>query len=175
MSDDETIESLIPYDAFVQDALRQAVAAILSNVAVAGLPGAHHFFIGFRTRHPGVVLPPALLERYPDEMTIVLQHRFWDLQVDEDQFEVGISFNQVPTKIVVPFAALVSFVDPSVGFGLQFQTSEEADRAGDDEAGGDGLAGSGPQSRIGSDDKTLPPAAPAGGATVVSLDKFRKK
>ena len=169
MSNNETQESLIPYDAFVQDALRRAVADILSNVAVAGLPGAHHFFIGFRTRHPGVVLPPALLERYPEEMTIVLQHRFWDLKVDDEQFEVGISFNQVPTRIVVPFAALVSFVDPSVGFGLQFQSSGEED---DDAAAPDGAAGPAPVSDGEGPPEDLPPK---GGATVVSLDKFRKK
>lgn len=166
MANEETPpESLIPYEDFVQDALRDVVRKVLTDVAMTGLPGKHHFFIGFRTGYPGVVMPPDLRARYPDDMTIVLQNRYWDLKVADDRFEVGLSFNQVPTRLVVPFDALVSFVDPGVNFGLQFQPPayqpdepaaiaapprEEPDPPAPDDSGG-------------------------GGGKVVSLDRFRKK
>jgi hypothetical protein len=126
---DETPESLIPYDEIVQDALRAVVGRVLGEVEQSGgLPGDHHFYITFKTRHPGVSIPKHLMERFPDEMTIVIQHRFWDLKVEEDDFTVGLSFGGVPAILHVPFAAVTQFHDPAVEFALTFQANaaEEA-------------------------------------------------
>ncbi len=117
---DETPESLIPYDDVVQEALRAVVGRVLREVSANGLPGEHHFYITFKTQAPGVSIPAHLMERFPDEMTIVLQHKYWDLKVEDDHFEVGLSFSQIPSHLVVPYAAITSFVDPSVDFALQF-------------------------------------------------------
>jgi hypothetical protein len=121
----DTPDSLIPYDEIVQEALRAVVGRVLGQVVDTGgtLPGNHHFYITFKTAAPGVDIPKHLKERFPDEMTIVLQNKFWDLVVAEDQFSVGLSFNQMPAKLVVPFAAITAFVDPAVDFGLQFQAA----------------------------------------------------
>ena len=122
MSDD-TPDSLIPYDENVQEALRAVVGRVLGEVMRSGseLPGSHHFYITFKTGAVGVSIPQSLRERFPDEMTIVLQNKFWDLAVDEHGFSVGLSFNQVPAKLDIPFSAITAFVDPAVDFGLQFQ------------------------------------------------------
>lgn len=121
--DDATPDSLIPYDEIVQEALRAVVGRVLGQVEAAGgnLPGNHHFYITFKTGAPGVSIPPHLKERFPDEMTVVLQNKFWDLAVAEDSFSVGLTFNQIPAKLDIPFAAITAFVDPAVDFGLQFQ------------------------------------------------------
>src|SRR5689334_14060348 len=104
---DETPDSLIPYDDIVQEALRAVVGRVLGQVEETGtLPGAHHFYITFKTEAPGVEIPKHLLERFPDEMTIVIQNRFWDLKVANDGFSVGLSFNQAPAKLVIPFSAI---------------------------------------------------------------------
>ena len=118
---------LIRYDLLVQDALRAVVRRVLTDVARDGLPGDHHLYISFDTRAPGVRLSPRLKEKYPEEMTIVLQHQFWDLIVAELFFEVGLSFNGIPERLHVPFDTLKGFFDPSVKFGLQFEptTGEE--------------------------------------------------
>ena len=109
---DESPESLIPYDEIVQDALRAVVGRVLGEVqANGGLPGEHHFYITFKTNAPGVDIPKHLTERFPDEMTIVIQNRFWDLKVGEDGFEVGLSFNQAPARLVIPFAAITGFAN----------------------------------------------------------------
>ena len=136
---DEAPESLIPYDEIVQEALRAVVGRVLGEVEQSGgLPGEHHFYITFKTRHPGVSIPKHLLERFPDEMTIVIQHRFWDLKVEDDEFSVGLSFGGVPTTLAVPFAAVTEFVDPAVDFSLKFQANgapeehEEHDEAEND-------------------------------------------
>ncbi|WP_371347618.1 ClpXP protease specificity-enhancing factor SspB [Ancylobacter sp. IITR112] len=121
---------LIRYDLLVQDALRGVVGRVLTDVARDGLPGDHHLYLSFDTRASGVRISPRLKERYPEEMTIVLQHQFWDLIVTEQFFEVGLSFNGIPERLHVPYAALKGFFDPSVKFGLQFETAEE-DGAGD--------------------------------------------
>ncbi|MDP3674790.1 MAG: ClpXP protease specificity-enhancing factor SspB [Novosphingobium sp.] len=120
---DTTPDSLIPYDEIVQEALRAVVGRVLRQIERSGstLPGAHHFYITFKTGAPGVSVPPHLRERFPDEMTIVLQNKFWDLNVGEEGFSVGLSFNQIPAKLQVPYAAITAFVDPAVDFGLQFQ------------------------------------------------------
>jgi len=122
---DETPDSLIPYDEIVQEALRAVVARVLGEIVQSGseLPGTHHFYITFKTGAPGVSIPPHLRERFPDEMTIVLQNKFWDLEVRDDGFSVGLSFNQIPSSLSIPFAAITAFVDPAVDFGLQFQAT----------------------------------------------------
>lgn len=116
---------LIRYDLLVQDALRGVVGRVLTDVARDGLPGEHHLYLSFDTRAAGVRISPRLKERYPEEMTIVLQHQFWDLIVTDQFFEVGLSFNGIPERLHVPYAALKGFFDPSVKFGLQFESAEE--------------------------------------------------
>src|SRR3954454_11186881 len=123
---DETPESLIPYDEIVQDALRAVVGRVLGEVERSGgLPGEHHFYITFKTRAPGVSIPKHLLERFPDEMTIVIQHRFWELKVEDDNFTVGLSFGGVPATLHVPFNAVTQFHDPAVEFALTFHASDD--------------------------------------------------
>jgi hypothetical protein len=125
---DETPDSLIPYDEIVQDALRAIPGRVLSDIARTGaLPGNHHFYITFKTQAQGVVLPPQLIQKFPDEMTIVLQHKFWDLKVTQDSFEVSLTFNQVPAHLVIPFAAIRFFVDPAVNFSLELQVQDSGD------------------------------------------------
>ena len=116
-------DSLIPYDEIVQEALRAVVGRVLGQVEASGghLPGNHHFYITFKTHAPDVSIPSHLKERFPDEMTIVLQNKFWELTVEENAFSVGLSFNQLPAKLYIPFSAITAFVDPAVDFGLQFQ------------------------------------------------------
>jgi len=114
------------YDALVDDALRSVVRRVLTQVADKGLPGSHHFYISFRSTDPGVMLPDYLRAKYPEEMTIVLQHQYWDLIIGPDSFEVTVSFNKQQERIKVPFAALSAFVDPSVRFGLQFDRKDKA-------------------------------------------------
>src|SRR5919108_5779715 len=111
----------IRYDLLTQDALRGVVRSVLADTARNGLPGEHHFYISFNTRAEGVRLSPRMLAQYPAEMTVVLQHQFWDLTVSDDAFEVGLSFAGVPERLVIPFAAIKGFFDPSVQFGLQFE------------------------------------------------------
>jgi hypothetical protein len=118
---------LIRYDLLVQDALRDVVRRVLTDAARDGLPGEHHFFIGFNTQAPGVRLSARLKERHPTTMTIVLQHQFWDLVVTDKFIEVGLSFGNVPERLHIPFDALTSFYDPSVKFGLQFEPQAEGD------------------------------------------------
>ena len=120
-------KDLIGYNALVENGLRSVVREALRRVAAEGWPGTHHAYITFKTTAPGVEVPDFLHTRYPDELTIVLQHQFWDLEVDDDSFSVTLSFNKVGQRIVVPFAALTSYADPSVKFGLQFgQTKQGA-------------------------------------------------
>ena len=126
MAQDPPAQDQMHYEAMAQEALRGVVKAALKRAAAPeGLPGAHHFYITFKTEAPGVSGPNDLLSKYPDEMTIVLQHQFWDLGVNETGFTVGLSFNQLPAKLDIPFAAITAFVDPSVDFGLQFQVSDD--------------------------------------------------
>ncbi len=143
-----------------------------------GLPGEHHFFITFVSKAEGVKLSSRLLAQYPEEMTIILQHQFWDLTVLEDRFEVGLSFGGIPERLMVPFSAIKSFLDPSVKFGLQFDTSDVAEVAVRRTAGRPRSFGRGgcphPPPRRRS--RTEEPTAPnQGGAEVVRLDRFRKK
>src|ERR1700754_4179027 len=116
----------IRYDVLARDALRGVLRQVLKDAAEHGLPGEHHFYITFLSTAEGVKLSPRLLSQYPQEMTIILQHQFWDLVVTDDRFEVGLSFGGVPERLVVPFASIKSFFDPSVQFGLQFEPQEVA-------------------------------------------------
>ncbi len=128
----------IRYDILTQDAMRAVVRTVLADAATKGLPGDHHFFISFDTRAEGVTLSPRLQAQYPKEMTIVLQHQFWDMIVTDERFEVGLSFSGIPERLVVPLRAITGFADPSVQFGLQFAVSvddEEADGETPSEAG----------------------------------------
>ena len=122
-----TAEREIDYEALAQSAMRGIVRTVLARVAKSGLPGEHHFYIAFKTRAPGVSLSKRLKEKYPEEMTVVLQHRFWDLGVNDERFEVKLTFDSIPERLVVPFAAIKVFFDPSVPYGLQF---DEADAEG---------------------------------------------
>lgn len=122
----------IRYDILAQEALRGVVQKVLVDVAKNGLPGEHHFYISFDTRADGVRLSPRMLAQYPEEITVVLQHQFWDLVVTEEGFEVGMSFGGIPERLNVPFAAVKGFFDPSVQFGLQFEEIGDAAAAGED-------------------------------------------
>ena len=161
---DTAPDSLIPYDEIVQEALRAVVGRVLGQVAAMGseLPGAHHFYITFKTGAAGVDIPLHLKERFPDEMTIVIQNKFWDLMVLDDHFSVGLSFNQMPAKLVVPYAAITAFVDPAVDFGLQFQAAEVAAEP-HDAAENDASS------------EAAPDATSDDGSNVVSVDFGRKK
>lgn len=127
-------DDLIRYDLLVQDALRGVVRKVLTDAAREGLAGEHHFYVSFRTEAPGVRMSQRLREKYPQDMTIVLQHQFWDLGVTEHSFEVGLSFSGVPERLLVPFDALSGFFDPSVQFGLKFDLNETADEDAQDDA-----------------------------------------
>ncbi len=121
---------IIRYDLMVQDALRGVVRKVLTDSAREGLPGEHHYYITFRTDAPGVRLSARMREKYPGEMTIILQHQFWDLSVTEQNFEVGLSFNNIPERLLIPFDAITGFFDPSVQFGLKFELQEAGPETG---------------------------------------------
>jgi hypothetical protein len=173
------------YEALVDDALRGVVRRVLTHAAESGLPGTHHFYISFRTGEPGVEMPEYLRTKYPDEMTIVLQHQYWGLEVSDEAFEVTVSFNKRNERLKVPFAALSAFVDPSVRFGLQFEKRGGAAQSLPAPDRRPALVGPAdapqPASDTGPDDKAKAPeatpgdAAGEGGAKVVTLDAFRKK
>jgi hypothetical protein len=118
-------KDILRYDRMIESAYRGVIREALSYVAKHGLPGRHHFYITFRTGAPGVVVPDSLRERFPDQMTIVLEHQFWDLSVDDDTLAVTLSFQKQPERLTVPLAAITAFSDPSVKFGLQFQEAAE--------------------------------------------------
>jgi hypothetical protein len=155
-------DSLLPYEEWVEEAMRQVVARAITHVAANGLPGEHHFYVTFRTDYPGVVMPPRLRTRYPQEMTIVLQHQFWDLKMDHEAglISVGLSFGGVPASLVIPLGAVTGFADPHVQYGLRFR----------------------PVPVVQEEQQPEPEAAPApepekSGETpqVVSLDTFRRR
>jgi len=161
MSDNDTEENILRYDRMVEGALRGVVKEAVEEVMKDGLPGDHHFYITFMTDYPGVNIPDYLKDRYPGEMTIVLQFQFYDLDVDDEKMQVTLSFNNVPEKLEIPLAAITIFADPSVNFALQFQPMDDEiepefdpddDGAPRDDDSGDQKSGE-----------------------VVSLDNFRKK
>lgn len=158
----------IDYQVLVQEALRGVVRGALQRVAKDGrLPGAHHFYITFHTAHPGVKVSEAILQRYPQEMTIVMQHQFWDLHVGEDDFQITLSFNNIPEKLSIPYVAIKNFFDPSTRFGLQFTVAGmEAAPAGPRVLETPGKAAA----EIPKEED-----APRKPGEVVSLDQFRKK
>ena len=173
-------EDLIRYDLLVQDALRGVVRKVLTDAAREGLSGEHHFYISFRTEAPGVRMSQRLREKYPQDMTIVLQHQFWDLGVTEHSFEVGLSFSGVPERLLIPFDALSGFFDPSVQFGLKFDLNEGEEAEAVDESQPSAPAKTGPRGAAsepaeikpkGTGIATLPngpkivPALPAAGKT----------
>lgn len=155
------------YDLLVENALRGVVRAALEQVAASGLPGEHHFYITFRTTHPGVEIPDRLRERYAGEMTIVLQHRFWDLEIDAERFGVTLTFNDIPERLSIPFAAVSAFADPSVRFGLQFDAGEGE---GDEEDAAGTAAGAEADGADEGEGETADD-----GEKVVTLDQFRRK
>jgi hypothetical protein len=179
----------IRYDLLTQQALRSVVRDVLADAAKKGLAGDHHFYISFDTRADGVKLSQRLRAQYPEEMTIILQHQFWDLTVNDDGFEVGLSFGGIPERLGVPFEAINGFFDPSVQFGLQFeQVGEGQDNAAAPaaviETKPPETKKRTPAPRPQASVPTVPaPANPepaetpkaAGGAEVVRLDRFRKK
>ena len=169
----------IRYDILTQEALRGVVRKVLAEVAKTGIPGAHHFYIKFATRAPGVRVSSRLLKEYPEEMTIVLQHQFWELTVTEQAFEVGLSFEGTPERLLVPFTALRGFFDPSVQFGREFKTLSEADAATAAPAAAAPAEEHKPPLAIVRDAppaaESAPPPPPDRDAQVVSLDAFRKK
>ena len=183
-------EDLIRYDILAQDALRGVIRKVLSEVARTGLPGEHHFFITFATQAPGVRISSRLLAQYPEDITIVLQHQYWDLIVTEQALEVGLSFNGIPERLLVPFSAIKGFLDPSVQFELRFEVATRApvtvdaapEELGDDAAAPAAVtalptgiaaeaspAAATKQAEGDSDEQATPMAE------VVSLDAFRKK
>jgi hypothetical protein len=154
-------ESLLPYETWIEQALRHVVAQAIEHVAVEGLPGGHHFYVTFRTDHPGVEIPQRIRAQYPKEMTIVLQHQFWDLGFNRDTqaIQVGLSFGGVPSKLVIPLDAVVEFADPHIRYGLRFQAAETAAVAEPPAA----------------DEPEAPAAKDAEPGQVVSLDAFRRR
>jgi hypothetical protein len=195
----------IRYDLLTQQALRGVVRNVLADTAKKGLPGDHHFYISFDTRADGVRLSDRLRAQYPDEMTIILQHQFWDLKVGDDEFEVGLSFGGIPEKLTVPYEAINGFFDPSVQFGLQFEEVVEGEErqapanaqeppaakkkrppatppaaAGQAEAAASPLRPVATAARREKSEKPDRPEKPdkptdSGGGEVVRLDRFRKK
>ena len=166
----------IRYDVLARDALRGVLRRVLTDAAEHGLPGEHHFFITFLSTADGVKLSPRLLAQYPEEMTIILQHQFWDLVVTEDRFEVGLSFGGIPERLVVPFASIKSFLDPSVQFGLQFEPAETAAETPAAKLPMVPVPAALPVvAQEPAADSTDEPAKANEGAEVVRLDRFRKK
>ena len=169
-------EDLMRYDLLAQDALRGVVRSALAQVAGSGLPGDHHLFIALDTRHPQVQISERLRQKYPEEITIVLQHQFWNLEVRETEFSVELTFDNVLEKLVVPYTAIKGFFDPAVQFGLQFEIKSPAET--DEPAGEPPPAQAARKAGAASGGGNEPgPAKESEGEApkVVSLDQFRKK
>jgi len=166
-------DDLMRYDLLAQEALRGVVRQALRRVERSGFPGQHHFYIAFLTQYPGVQISERLRQRYPNEMTIVLQHQFWNLAVREDEFQVELSFNDIPEKLVIPFRAVKGFLDPSVQFGLQFETVSEEAAA----LQAEGLEPKTPPTPLKRPEPDPAPSKEEAAPTpkIVSLDAFRKK
>jgi uncharacterized protein len=173
-------EDLMRYDLLAQDALRGVVRSALAQVAVSGLPGEHHLFIALDTRHREVQISDRLRQKYPEEITIVLQHQFWNLEVRETEFSVELTFDNVLEKLVLPYTAIKGFFDPAVQFGLQFETKHPAQT---DVAAGE-AAGEPPPAQAaqkagaalcGGNEPGPAKESESDAPKVVSLDQFRKK
>jgi hypothetical protein len=152
-------ESLLPYEEWIAEAMREVVAQAVAYAAANGLPGDHHFYITFRTDHPGVVMPSRLRAQYPQEMTIVLQHQFWDLKMDRETgtMSVGLSFGGVAASMIIPLGAITAFVDPHIHYGLRFNPVSAGEAVEEPEATPDA------------------PETPGEAPQVVSLDAFRRR
>ena len=160
MAEDAPPIDEMQYEKLAQDALRGVIRSALERAASpGGIPGAHHFYVTFKTRGPGVSVPPDVIAKYPDEMTVVLQHQYWDLAVEHDLFSVMLKFGGMPKVLTVPYTAVTRFYDPSVQFLLQFEAPEPAPE---------------PVAELPTPAKT-PPQSGDDGPKVVSLDQFRKK
>jgi hypothetical protein len=177
-------ESLLPYDDWTERALRQVVAQAIAFAVDKGLPGAHHFYLTFRTDHPGVVIPERLKAQYKQEMTIVLQHQFWELQMDTaaQVIRVGLSFGGVPAKLEIPLNAVVAFADPHVRFGLRFRPIQEETPVAASESAGQPEADTpeppqtdSPQTDSPQTDSPQTDSLQPGSPQVVSLDAFRRR
>jgi hypothetical protein len=155
-------ESLLPYEDWIETAMRQVVAQAITHIAASGLPGEHHFYLTFRTDHPGVVIPARLRAQYPQEMTIVLQHQYRDLKFDQETevISVGLSFGGVPASLIFPLSAVIGFADPFVRYGLRFRAAEAAETTEESEAAAP------PTDEPAKSDET---------PQVVSLDAFRRR
>lgn len=170
-------QDLLEYPKMVERAMRGVVREALAVAVEGGLPGLHHFYITFRTRGPGVSIGDRLLTQYPDEMTIVMEHQYWDLTVDDDQFSITLSFGGAPENLVIPYAAISAFVDPSVKFGLQFDAASggeddvpaQNEEAAKEPTDSQELEGAEKTASLSSTD------TPADDGQVVALDNFRKK
>jgi len=165
-TEDQVPDSLLPYDEWTEEALRHVLVRALRHVSIQGMPGDHHFYITFRTDHPGTNIPARLRAKYPEEMTIVLQHQFWDLTVDENAgvFSVGLSFGGIASTLIVPLSAVTAFADPFVRYGLRFHAlgTELPDEDDDDL----------PAAPV---PEAEPEDVPAAAPQVVSLDAFRRR
>lgn len=151
------------YELLMQDALRGVIRLALERAAAPdGIPGAHHFYVTFRTRAPGVSVPPDILAKYPEEMTVVLQHQYWDLKVEQTRFSVMLKFGGMPKVLAMPYTAVTRFYDPSVQFLLQFDAPVTVDEIAAEVAAAEEPA-------------APPPPSGDDGPKVVSLDQFRKK
>ncbi|HEY1504291.1 MAG TPA: ClpXP protease specificity-enhancing factor SspB [Stellaceae bacterium] len=162
------MKDLFRYDKMVERALRGVVREALARTAASGLPGTHHFYITFQTKHPGTKIPDSLASQYPEDMTIVLEHQFWDLEIEEDHFAVTLSFQSRPERLIIPFEAITAFTDPSCKFGLQFQANE---------GGTTGTTAGETTAKLAKAEAKKEPAVDKGPKTgeVVALDAFRKK
>ncbi|HZL58361.1 MAG TPA: ClpXP protease specificity-enhancing factor SspB [Stellaceae bacterium] len=167
------MKDFLRYDRMVEAALRGVVREALARTAAEGLPGAHHFYITFRTAHEGVTLPDALTAKHPEDMTVVIEHQYWDLVVEEDHFAVTLTFGGKPERITIPFEAILSFADPAVKFGLQFQQVSPANEG----QKGISVLGDSIASDHAPEEPAEKKAAKPGdkSAEVVTLDTFRKK
>ena len=165
-------QDFLEYPKMVERAMRGVVREALDVAVEGGLPGLHHFYITFRTKDPNVVLADRLLAQFPDEMTIVMEHQYWDLLVDDDKFSITLSFSGSPETLVIPYAAISAFVDPSVKFGLQFDANTDAaDKAHPQEPEDPVNPNNGPAPDSEDESSDLPPDD----GQVVALDSFRKK
>jgi uncharacterized protein len=175
-------DSYIDYDAKVQNALRSVVKTVLKETQEEGLMGDHHFYVAFKTQAEGVSIPAHLVSRFPDEMTIVVQHKYWGLEVHEDHFEIGLSFNQKPETLVIPFKAIVGFVDPSVQFALQFNDENDDDLEDfadmtdvEDLSQNQSFQPKAKTAAAAKPTAVAEPSEGTGGDNIVTLDAFRRK
>lgn len=173
-------QNTIDYPNLIDTAMRGVVKDVLKQVKLYGLPGNHHFFISFRTDHPAAKVSDTLRARHPQDLTIVLQHQFWDLKVEDSYFSVMLSFNNTPEKLVIPYEAITAFADPSVRFGLQFHAHFDDDEDDEDEGEDVPPAANAPEKMTPAPKVSItPPSLDSDGnpqsAEIITLDMFRKK